>query len=142
METGEGVFLLGLVSLALGLTWISSRLSFLPIAVAAAISWLVLDAAVLTGSIGPGFTETWVEAAAILFTLMVFVPLLLQSKVEVKNEVRNSNQSFSWVSREMSSYDPSKSSTYDEHRKLTREIAERGVSRQRRRRNLPPRSQW
>lgn len=130
MTTSEGIFFIGLVTLALSLTVISFKVRMLPLSVGASISWLVLVSAFVTGSVGPGFDEIWVDSIVLLFVLLAFTPLLSQMKQEVKNEVRLSGRSASWVTYEANDFDPLKKSKYDKHRESIRDIGTR-VSKRR-----------
>src|SRR3989304_3786480 len=76
--TVQGLFLITLIVLALGLMVVSSKYKMLPLAIGASIAWLVLAIAFVTGTIGSGFTVLWVQVVSILFVLLAFIPLIGQ----------------------------------------------------------------
>ncbi len=136
-STSEGLFFIALVVLALGLTVLAFRYPELPMAVASGIGWVVLASAFVTGSIGPGFTAIWVGGITILFVLMAFVPLLMQMKQEVTNEIIKGKQRSSWTTRELKTQKPSSTEMYSTYREQIRETIKRGKSRKGRRRSEP-----
>ena len=132
MTTVEGLFFLALAGLALGLTIMSTKANFLPLSIGASIAWLTISIAFTTEAIGPGFGDLWVEVIVLVSVLMTFAPLLTQMTKEVKNEVRLSGRKHSWITSELSGWDPTKKSPYEQRRQ---EIRDLGTSTRRRRKS-------
>jgi len=140
--TVQGLFLITLIVLALGLMVVSSKYKMLPLAIGASIAWLVLAIAFVTGTIGSGFTVLWVQIVSILFVLLAFIPLIGQMKQEVKNEVQHRGRTSSWITHELGGWDPFKTSTYDSYREKVREVVVRSTKRRRSRRRIHKSGTW
>lgn len=73
----ESFLFIGLIAIAGLLTLFQFRVHFLPLALAAATSWLVLGAWLLTGDVtNLSLETTWAVMLAAVFILMAFVPVL------------------------------------------------------------------
>ena len=127
METSaQGVTLIAFIGLALGLTYMASQVRILPYAFSASIAWLVPLIALATGTLGPGITETWVQAICLLLVLMAFAPLLLQMRQEVQHERRFGDAgSFNWKSYEKRGWTPEDKDSYARFRGNLKEITTR-----------------
>ena len=125
--TTQGVTLIAMLALGLGLTYIAIQAKMLPYAFAAAIAWLVPLIALGTGTIGPGIGVLWVQAICLAFILMAFAPVLMQMRVEVWHERRMGDGGmFNWKSYQKRGWTPeSQVASYDRFRKNLSEITER-----------------
>ncbi len=131
--TAEGLFLVGFIILALGLTKISIETPILPYSIGAMIAWLALDIGFITGEIGPGFGTLWVEAIAILFALLAFAPLVFQSLQEIQHEKVVGKETYNWISYKRRGLEPQQESSYTKRREEIRDISKRRPGRPRKR---------
>ena len=78
---------LGLILLAVLLTFIAVKVNLMLFRIAASISWLALSAWTLTsGSTNLSISSTWTQLLGFVFVLMVIAPLTLQMVTEVHRE--------------------------------------------------------
>lgn len=126
--TTTSVILFGcLVALAVALTWISTKVRFLPVRFGAFIAWLVPGIWLLTsGTTGFEFTNLWVQALGALLVLMAFVPLLLQLVVETRVTSKGGTQYTIWSKKPTEEEKkPTSKEVYLNRRKAIREIVDR-----------------
>ena len=82
--------------------------------------------AFITGALGPGFGEEWVQAVVILFMVMTFTPLLMQMRTIVRYEQRRENSTRSWTSfASKSQLEDVPPDRYSEYRQRLREIVKK-----------------
>ena len=124
-----GLILMG--SILLGLAWYTR---FILVSVASCLVYFSALAAIISGGVGPGFTEEWVQALSLALICLCVAPLTLQMRVEVQNEKRFGQDNYNWKSFEKRGWTPDRQSAYEKHRGDIRKLAERGVSRSRSRR--------
>ncbi len=123
MATGESIMLLSLIILALGLTAVSLHIRILPFSLASMIAWIALDIGFVTGDIGPGFGVLWVEAIAILFTLLAFAPLVVQTLEDVSHESNYGGEILKWKTVKVKGWKAGDEDPYMQHRNKIRDIA-------------------
>ena len=105
--SAEGVTLIAILGLSLGLTFIASQIRMLPFSFGASIAWLVPIMALATGVLGPGIAVLWVQGICLVFLLMAFSPLLLQMRQEVRHERRMGDGGvFNWSSYQKRGWTP------------------------------------
>ncbi len=129
MSTGDSIMLLGLIVLALGLTGVALHMRILPYSLASMIAWLALDIGFVTGDIGPGFGVLWVEAIAILFTLLAFAPLVVQGLEDVTHESNYGGQILRWKTVKAKGWKAGDEDPYMQHRNKIRDIASKKNTR-------------
>ena len=122
MTEGESILLLGLIILALGLTALSMHMRILPYSLASMIAWIALDIGFITGDIGPGFGTLWVEAIAILFVLLAFAPLVVQSLEDVTHESNYGGEKLRWKTVKVKGWKAGDEDRYTQHRNKVRDV--------------------
>lgn len=98
---GASMLFLALIGLAGFLTFLCLKWKFLPMSIAAALSWLALGIATLLDPSQIGLTtlsDAWVTVLGFVFLLMTIVPLLLQMRSDIKHEskVRGTGEVLQW----------------------------------------------
>lgn len=80
-----GFLFLGLILLAVGLTWISTKVNLILFRVAPFLVWLAIGTWLLIGNItNLGIGSTWTQMLGFAFIVMAFATLILQIKTETK----------------------------------------------------------
>ena len=125
MTEGESLLLISLIILALGLTSISLYIRILPFSLASMIAWIVLAIGFITGDIGPGFDTLWVDAISILFVLLAFTPLVVQSLQDVSHESNYGGTSFKWKTVQDKSWKPESTDPYIKRREEIRALIDK-----------------
>jgi hypothetical protein len=82
---GIGFLFLGWVILAIGLTWVATKVNLILFRVAPFLAWLGLGVLLLLGNItNLGIDKAWTQVLGFVFIVMAFASLLLQIKTETK----------------------------------------------------------
>jgi hypothetical protein len=95
------VLLIALIGLAGFLTFMTVKVRFLPVSIAAGMAWLALGILLLLDPDTIGLdtvSTTWVQVLGFIFLLMTVVPLLLQMRYDIRHEskVRGTGEVLSW----------------------------------------------
>ena len=138
MSTADVILVLGFLAVGGLFTWLAQETRLLPVSVAGTILFLVPLAMVISGGIGPGFDEEWVQLLSLALISLAFTPLLMQMRVEVHHEKRFGQDNYNWKSFEKRGWNPSRDQNQREaFKEGLRTISGRANARRRRKVRKP-----